>query len=297
MEVKKNDEESIVEVTLLEKDFKVFRIKNDSEQPQVTRQAIDLAFIQFHFCLKGQMNFLYNQGAYSFPLAENSSMLLYNPQKALPIEVEMQPQTWLVGVAISIKKFHALFSNDAEQITFLSPANNSKKFYDSKPFTPSMAVVLSQILNAKVHPSMRDLYLKGKVYKLLSLFYNVTEEDTAAEQCPFLLDEENVQRIRQAKTVLLERMTDPPTIDALAAEVSLSNKKLKEGFKQLYGETVYAYLLDHKMEEARRMLEARQYNVNEVGLRLGYSTASHFIAAFKKKYGTTPKKYLMSLSS
>ena len=48
------------------------------------------------------------------------------------------------------------------------------------------------------------------------------------------------------------------------------------------------------MEEARRMLNSQKYNVNEVGLKLGYSTASHFIAAFKKKYGTTPKKYLGS---
>jgi AraC-like DNA-binding protein len=51
------------------------------------------------------------------------------------------------------------------------------------------------------------------------------------------------------------------------------------------------------MEEARRMLASNSYNVNEVGLKIGYSTSSHFIAAFKKKYGTTPKKYLMSLSS
>ena len=92
-------------------------------------------------------------------------------------------------------------------------------------------------------------------------------------------------------------MTDPPTLESLSAEIGLNIKKLKEGFKQLYGDTVYAYLLDHKMEEARRMLEERQYNVNEVGLKLGYSTASHFIAAFKKQFGTTPKKYLMSLSS
>ena len=69
------------------------------------------------------------------------------------------------------------------------------------------------------------------------------------------------------------------------------------GFKELYGDTIYAYLLDHKMEEARRMLNSQKYNVNEVGLKLGYSTASHFIAAFKKKYGTTPKKYLGSVSS
>ncbi|MDA9972091.1 helix-turn-helix transcriptional regulator, partial [Flavobacteriaceae bacterium] len=68
-------------------------------------------------------------------------------------------------------------------------------------------------------------------------------------------------------------------------------------FKQLYGETVYGYLLTHKMEEARRMLESGKFNVNEVGLKVGYSTSSHFIAAFKKKYNTTPKKYLLSLSS
>jgi AraC-like DNA-binding protein len=37
------------------------------------------------------------------------------------------------------------------------------------------------------------------------------------------------------------------------------------------------------------------YNVSEVGLKIGYSTSSHFIAAFRKKIGTTPKKYLMSL--
>ena len=74
-------------------------------------------------------------------------------------------------------------------------------------------------------------------------------------------------------------------------------KKLKEGFKQIYGETVYGYLLDHKMNEARRMLNAKQHNINEISLRLGYSTSSHFISAFKKKFGTTPKKYLMSVSS
>ena len=51
------------------------------------------------------------------------------------------------------------------------------------------------------------------------------------------------------------------------------------------------------MDEARKMLESQKYNVNEVGLKLGYSTSSHFINAFKKKYGTTPKKYLGSVSS
>jgi AraC-like DNA-binding protein len=76
----------------------------------------------------------------------------------------------------------------------------------------------------------------------------------------------------------------------------LNKKKLKEGFKQIYGDTVFSFLFDYKMEHARRLLESNQHNVNEVGLRVGYSTSSHFIAAFKKKFGTTPKKYVMSLN-
>ena len=52
------------------------------------------------------------------------------------------------------------------------------------------------------------------------------------------------------------------------------------------------FLLDHKLEYARQLLDSGQHNVNEVGLKVGYSTGSHFISAFKKKYGTTPKKYV-----
>jgi len=253
-------------------------------------------YIQFHFCTKGHGDFLFNEGNYSFPVEEENNILLFNPQRDLPLDLKLSPNTWLVSVIISIKKFHSLFSQDADHIHFLSPGNLTKKYYDSSIISPSMAVVLSQILSANVHPSMQALYLKGKVYELLSLYFNKSE-DANSEQCPFLVDEENVRKIRQAKEIILTHMAEPPSLQALSNEIDLSLSKLKEGFKQLYGDTVYGYLLSHKMEEARRMLESGKYNVNEVGLKIGYSTASHFIAAFKKKYGTTPKKYLLSLSS
>ena len=295
MDVKNNDKSS-KKITALEYDFSVLRIRNDLDLPKTVQHPVDQEFIQFHFCSKGQMNFSFNQGNYSFPLSDGHSILLFNPQKILSIDLEMAPQTWLVSILISVTRFHSLFSSDADHISFLSPENSSKKYYDTLPFKSSIAVVLSQILQAKVHDSMKELYFKGKVYELLSLYFNKSE-DPSLEQCPFLIDEENVQKIRRAKDIILERMTDPPSLENLSVEIGLSLKKLKEGFKQLYGDTVYSYLLDHKMEEARRMLDSQKFNVNEVGLKLGYSTASHFIAAFKKKYGTTPKKYIGSVSS
>ena len=292
----KNNEKSSFELTEINSGCFVMRTKNDTDQILDLTHAVAQDFLQFHFCLKGQMNFRYNQGSYTFPLNENNSMLLYNPAKELPIDVELSENTWLVSVLISITKFHALFSSDADHIPFLSSENSSKKYYDNLPFNSSIAVVLSQILQSKVHDSLKTLYIQGKVYELLSLYFNKSE-DPSVEQCPFLVDEENVRKIRKAKEIVLDRMTDPPSLEELAVEIGLSLKKLKEGFKELYGDTVYAYLIDHKMEEACRMLNSQKYNVNEVGIKLGYSSASHFIAAFKKKYGTTPKKYLGSVSS
>ena len=226
---------------------------------------------------------------------DNRSILLYNPQRTLPINLEIHPKTTLISILISIEKFHSLFSKESGYISFLSDENSNKKYYDDKEIKPTVAIVLQQIINTKVNSSVRELYVKGKIYELLSLHFQ-KDETTIGEYCPFLVDEQNVLKIRKAKEIIISRMAEPPSLQELANEIGLNIKKLKEGFKQIYGDTVYSFLFDYKMEHSRKLLETNQYNVNEVGNQLGYSSASHFIAAFKKKFGITPKKYLQSLS-
>ena len=282
--------------TIIENGFYIIRFVNENENTLKFQEAVSQEFIQFHFFQKGTGSFEFNEGTYQLPLMPKSVNLLYNPSKPLPIDLKLYNYSSVVSLVISIKKFHGLFSEDADHIHFLSPDNNTKKYYDTRNITPAMSVVLSQILEAKIHESIKPLYFKGKVYELLSLFFN-KNEDTDVEQCPFLVDEENVRKIRKAKEIILNQMTEPPTLQGLASEIGLNVKKLKEGFKQIYGDTVFGYLLDFKMNEARSMLDTKQYNINEISIKLGYSTSSHFISAFKKKFGTTPKKYLMSVSS
>ena len=271
--------------TIIENGFYILRYKNEDRKILNYEEAVSQEFIQFHFCQKGSGNFVFNGGSYQLPLMSKNVILLYNPQKALPIDLKLTPDSAVVSLVISIKKFHSLFSEDANHIHFLSPENSTKKYYNTRPISPAMSVVLSQIMEIKIHESIQTLYFKGKVYELLSLFFN-KNEDADVEQCPFLVDEKNVRKIRQAKEIILSQMTEPPTLQELSAEIGLNIKKLKEGFKQIYGDTVYGYLLDHKMNEARSMLNSKQYNINEISLKLGYSTSSHFIVAFKKKFGT-----------
>jgi AraC family transcriptional activator of pyochelin receptor len=291
----KNVGESSLDEITLEKGFYVLHFQNESDKVQNFEREIDRTFIQMHFCLRGNSKFLFNTGDYSFDVLDNRSILLYNPQRTLPINLEIQPKTTLVSLLISIEKFHSLFSKESGYIPFLSSENSNRKFYDDQEIKPIVSIVLQQIINSHSNSSIRELYVKGKVYELLSLHFR-KEENTDAEYCPFLVDEQNVLKIRKAKDIIISRMSEPPSLQELATEIGLNIKKLKDGFKQIYGDTVYSFLFDYKMEQARKLLESNQYNVNEVGLQVGYSTASHFIAAFKKKFGTTPKKYVMSLN-
>lgn len=284
------------DVIAVEDDFTIIRFRNDDEQVYRAQHELKSGLIQFHFGIKGRAKLIFNQGNYALDLREEKSYLLYNPQKELPVNIELARHTWVLSLVISIKKFHALFSSEADYIPFLSRENIDKKYYQEEDISPSMAIVLSQLFNYALNPSIKNLYYKAKGYELLSLYFN-RAEDASVEQCPFLTDEDSVLKIRKAKELVIANMAEPPGLQELADSVGLTLKKLKMGFRQLYGDTVYGFLFDYKMEYARKLLDSGAYNVNEVGLKVGYSTGSHFIAAFKKKFATTPKKYLMSLSS
>src|SRR6478752_9542067 len=280
----------------IEDDFILIRFQNEGNDNYQVKRHIPQGLIQFHFGIKGKAKFVFNEGNYTLELNEEKSLLFYNPQKELPLNLELAPNSWVISMIISIQKFHSLFSSESGYIPFLSEENKDKKYYGEDNISPSMAIVLSQLFHYNLNPSIKNLYYKGKGYELLSLYFN-RSEDPNAEQCPFLIDEENVYKIKKAKEIIIANMAEPPGLQELADEIGLTLKKLKMGFKQIYGDTVYGYLFDYKMDYARQLLDSGSYNVNEVGLKIGYSTGSHFIAAFKKKFATTPKKYLMSINS
>ena len=109
-----------------------------------------------------------------------------------------------------------------------------------------------------------------------------------------LIDKRNVEKIKKAKQILIENIDEPPSVEELADRVLLPVNVLKKGFKELYGEPVYKYILNYKLELARHLLLSKKYSVKEISYQMGYSAPTHFIVAFKKKFGITPKKYIQA---
>lgn len=292
--MKKNNAESGFVENKIEDGFYLLKFQNVKKEPLQFRRNVDKSYLQLHFCIKSNSKLIFSGGHYVLDLPENKSFLLYNPQQDLPLHLELSPGSIVVSLLIRIEKFHTFFSQEAGLIHFLSGENKSKKCYRDKELNPNEMMVLNQIFDYGLHSSLEKLYSKGKVYELISLYFHKSDND-GAQNCPFLEDEANVEKIQNAKRILIENMTEPPTLKELSDQINLPLQHLKDGFKHIYGETVFTYLLNYKMEYARKLLTTKKYNISEVSFEVGYSTPSHFIAAFKKKYGSTPKRFMSSL--
>jgi len=98
----KNNALSPFEEIYIEEGFYVLKIQNNSPLPMRLSKEIDSSYIQFHFCLKGSADFLFNEDSYSLPVSEEQSLLLYNTQKDLPLNLHLQPNAWLFSVVMTL---------------------------------------------------------------------------------------------------------------------------------------------------------------------------------------------------
>jgi AraC-like DNA-binding protein len=90
-------------------------------------------------------------------------------------------------------------------------------------------------------------------------------------------------------------MAEPPGLQELADEIGLNLKKLKMGFKQIYGDTVYGFLFDYKMDFARKLLDSGSYNERgRIKNRIQHRKSFH--RRIQKNLLLRKKKYLMSIN-
>ncbi len=66
--------------------------------------------------------------------------------------------------------------------------------------------------------------------------------------------------------------------------------KLQQGFRCLYGVSVFQYLQSFRVKEANRLFHETDMNVSQAAFAVGYTNVSHFSRAYKKHFNTLPKK-------
>ena len=90
---------------------------------------------------------------------------------------------------------------------------------------------------------------------------------------------------------IYEHLHEPIRIGDLADKVGLTQNYLSTLFKKETGRTVSEYVFAKRMEAAENMLRFSDYSSTEIGTILAFSSKSHFIRAFKRYTGYTPRQY------
>ncbi|MBQ0147106.1 MAG: helix-turn-helix transcriptional regulator, partial [Flavobacteriaceae bacterium] len=284
---------SIIKEYKVSEDVYIAVLDNTTPSTETILKGIDKRYIQFYFCIKGSLTFNFNNGIYKINLVENRSFLFYYPSLDLPLSLNIHADSKVFIVVLSLEKLFHLFTEYGIQDDFISNINLNK-FYQEKIFTPQIALLLSQIEENKLAPQFEKLYLIAKMYELFTLYFsNPTLEET--EQNPFISNTIQAKKLKQIKNMLMENLTNPPTIKEICHDYSISEYLLKDGFKKLYNNTVYGFILEKKLEIAKNKLEEGSLKVKDIAFEIGYENPSHFISAFKKKYGITPKQFTKTL--
>lgn len=275
-------------ITLYQSEGILFeRWENTTDQSETVASSLRKERVQFFFNLEGLSRLHF--GPYIRAVEEQTATFLYNPLQDHSFNLELTAGTRLFTLYIPLDKLHRLFSQD--ELPILHNENIQQKFYQDKAMNQSLILTLSPLSKSQVNKSLEHTYYYAKLLELVSLYFTDKESDNSS--CPFLNDENILKKIKDAKEILINNLRHPPTIPELAQQAGIPEYQLKSGFKEIYGNTIYGYVLARKMEQARRMMDTTSPHVNEVAYELGYSNPSHFIAAFKKQFGVTPKKYLM----
>lgn len=274
----------------LDKELQIIEFK-DSVEGKLSLK-INPKVVQYYFCIQGKLNFSFPESSYQITLKDKECFFFYNPDKALEPRLHCSENSQLLLIYCSLEKIHDLFLDKNQGIDFLKNENINRKFYRQDDLSIEMELAINQIQNSRMPDNLNKVFKYAKTLELLSLYFSNQSAQNVAS-CPFL-NQESIGKIKEAKDLLIKNMAEPPTIAELASKVEINEFRLKEGFKSMYGTTIYNYLMDHKMNLAKSLLDSKEYKVQDVAYDLGYSNASHFISSFKNKFGVTPKKYLQN---
>ena len=170
--------------------------------------------------------------------------------------------------------------------------NSPPRFHSTVgEITPAMFAILQQILKPPYQGIMKRMYLESKVLELLALQLDQFLHREQAICRVANLRPVDIEKVYHARDILISQVENPPSLFDLADLVGLGARKLRYCFREVFGTTVFGYLHDYRMEQAKIMLAGTKMQVAEVANAVGYSHLGYFAKSFKDKFGISPKEF------
>lgn len=156
-----------------------------------------------------------------------------------------------------------------------------------RPEEDNFSEVWSKLFEtASGHDYMRDMLINQHLSSLITLImaesWHPEDQDTLPPK---------KQIIKPVKEYLDKNYGEKITLDSLSAKFYINKYYLTKTFKEQYGVSITAYLLNLRITRAKQLLRFSEKTVEEIGLECGLGAAHYFSQTFKNVEGVPPSKY------
>ncbi len=198
-------------------------------------------------------------------------------------------ETQYLVVGITSSKLASLIGTEGPNHIIRTMTGGTSSFMYFESMNAEIQQILNNITLINMNGQLSIFFVRIKVQELLYHLISKLSQRENTSQHP--INNADAEKLIVVRNIILSNLSEPPVLHKLATTIGMSETKLKQLFKQTFGDSIYNYYQTIRMEEAAFLLKQAGYSVSEVGYQLGFSNLSHFSRLFQKHYGMTPKKY------
>lgn len=204
-----------------------------------------------------------------------------------------RPAESFVEVNIPVSLFESFLPHESPFLDklhqLLEKSRSGILFDDSILVSAQQNTIIAELIDLELDKEWKHLFCFGKILELLARTFDQHKLSNRAHRTANNMSSEMKKLMARAKKIIESRLTDPPSLSQLSAELGTNENYLKKYFKLSYGMTIYGYVTKVRMQKARILLSQGDRPVNEISRFLGYNNPAHFSASFKKHFGVKPK--------
>lgn len=245
-----------------------------------------ILFLEGHCCYR-----LRRDSEVCFELQKNMFIVGNWQDQEMEITIPRQSEYTHVGILVEESAIEAYFGRgaraDLNNALGLAQSGNSFGVNTiSGIASPEVITAATQVLAMQKENGLDFLRYRCAV---LDLFAKLLQNTAVKDSPAILLHEQDRKRLAEFKATIEKDFLSMGSAVDVCTDIGMSFSKANKAFKSLYSTTIAQYIQQCKMSYAYSMLLKRKFTVSECAFSVGYSNISHFISAFKKYYGMTPK--------
>lgn len=248
--------------------------------------------LKLHFRLRGSASYALTDHD-DFEVHKLTAAALYQPEN-----VEKKELYFAGRREMSVTIFCRLpeFLNNAgisrstlpDSMQFLVDSESLDFFYVDFAMNSDLHKTTDALIAMAVEGELRDLYIRSKTSELICLFLQSLKSSEEANATAVRLSQRDLKILHNARSILDEQYADAPKIVDLARQVGINKLKLTQGFKQIFGLTIYDYLLSVRMAKAQSLLHESELSITQIAFEVGYEYSGNFTTAFRRYFGVPP---------